>query len=189
MSAATFRAVLEALDRLGIEYLVGGSVASSVYGIYRASMDVDLVAALAPWHAPLLAAELGAEFYVDVDMIVDALEANRSFNLIHYRSGDKFDVFPFRDGDAFMESQFARRQIVEQGELRFPAASPEDIILSKLLWYRAGGSVSRQQWHDVLGVIAVQGDRLDVSYLRSWAARLGVAELLAEALVEAAKSQ
>ena len=62
----------------------------------------------------------------------------------------------------------------------------EDIILSKLEWYRMGGGVSERQWRDVLGVLKVQGERLDHAYMQRMAAELGVADLLERALGEAA---
>ena len=63
-----------------------------------------------------------------------------------------------------------------------PVASAEDILLSKLAWYRAGGEVSERRWNDVLGIAAVQGERLDTVYLRKWAQYLKVADLLELAL-------
>jgi len=64
-------------------------------------------------------------------------------------------------------------------------ASAEDTVLSKLEWYRLREGVSDRQWQDVLGVLKVQGERLDLAYLRQWAAELGVAELLEKAIAEA----
>lgn len=55
----------------------------------------------------------------------------------------------------------------------------------KLEWYRMGGELSDRQWNDVLNVIKVQGDLLDLGYLRRWAIQLGVADLLERILDQA----
>jgi hypothetical protein len=62
--------------------------------------------------------------------------------------------------------------------------SAEDIILSKLEWYKSGGSVSDRQWKDILGVIKVQGELLDKKYLLKWAEKLGMEDLLEKAFTE-----
>ncbi len=183
--AAPLRQIIAALDRCAIPYAVGGSVASSYHGSPRATNDVDLLAELLPAQAQVFAQELGPDFYADPDMIRDALFNGRSFNVIHLKTTYKFDFFPVA-GDPFGAGQVARRVAVHSdllGEpLDFAIASAEDIILAKLAWFRKGGCVSARQWNDVLGVVRIQGGRLDRAYLDEWAARLGVLELLDEAL-------
>jgi hypothetical protein len=61
-------------------------------------------------------------------------------------------------------------------------ATAEDTILAKLSWYRAGGEVSQVQWSDVLGIVGAQGAELDFEYLREWAERIGVRDLLEKLL-------
>jgi len=180
-----FACLLAALDRLGVRHVVGGSVASSIRGTGRATMDIDLVAELRPAQAEAFASALRDEFYADAGMIREALDRGVSFNVIHFRSSYKFDLFPVVSD--FERSQLARGAVVEAapfdaGHLRFRVASAEDIILAKLAWFRKGGCVSARQWNDVLGVVRIQGDRLDPAYLGEWAARLGVKELLDDAL-------
>lgn len=179
--------LLEVFDRLEIPYMIGGSGASSVHGLVRTTGDVDIVANFGD-HVQPLVTELQAEFYIDEQQVRAALERGRSFNVIHYRSSYKFDIFPLT-GDRYQQKQFGRRRYerssVFTGEpLELAVSSPEDVILSKLRWYRQGGEVSQQQWNDVLGVIAAQSGRLELPYLREWAQYLGVADLLEQALAE-----
>jgi hypothetical protein len=154
----------------------------------RATLDVDLVAAVEPAHIAGLVAELGKEFYADPEMMRHALSAGRSFNLIHYASAYKFDIFPLGQG-AFEQAQFARRApaavSIEGSEpIEVPVASAEDTLLSKLSWFRTGGEVSDKQWNDIRGIADVQRGKLDLDYLQHWAAHLKVSDLLDRVLTE-----
>jgi hypothetical protein len=179
--------VIQALDALGVPYLIGGSLASAVHGVARATVDTDLVADLRPEHAEPLAQALRDAFYVDAESIQDAIRRRSSFNVIHLETMFKVDVF-VRKRRPFDQAQFERRQaqvVATDPERTAYVASPEDTVLAKLEWYRMGGEVSDRQWRDVLGVLKVQGERLDLAYLRRWADALGVANLLEKALTAA----
>lgn len=179
--------VADGLDALGVPYAIGGSFASALHGVMRATMDADLVADLRLEHAEPLAQALGDAFYADAEMMRDAVRRHRSFNVIHLETMFKVDVFIAKPR-AFDRSQLARRQLhllSEDPERRAYVATAEDIVLSKLEWYRMGGEVSDRQWRDVLGVLKVQGDRLDRDYLRRMATELGVSDLLKQAFGEA----
>jgi hypothetical protein len=131
---------------------------------------------------------LESDYYIDEKMILDAIHRSSSFNLMHLETMLKVDVFVVKDRPYDREAFKRKRKDSldeEQGAAEFYLASSEDIILSKLEWFRMGGNVSERQWGDVLGVLKVQGDSLDVKYLRYWAAELGIADLLEQAFRDA----
>ncbi len=183
---AAIERVVEALESLGVDYFIGGSVASAVFGEPRQTVDADLIARLFMHHAAHLGEKLNHEFYVDLSSIHNAIQFQSSFNLIHLQTMTKVDVF-VRWRDAFGQAQFARRQKKRVGtalqELFF--ASAEDTVLAKLEWFRKGGEISDRQWRDIVGVLKIQSDLLDRDYLSRWADELGVAGLLRRALDEA----
>ena len=179
--------VVRVFEAIRVDYFVGGSVASSIFGEPRQTLDADLVARILPPHAELLVERLGAAFYADLSAIETAIQSQGSFNLIHLESMTKVDVF-VHWRNAFARSQFKRRQKKSVGDsspLELFFATAEDTILAKLDWYRLGGCVSDRQWRDILGVLKIQASHLDKNYLQEWASNLGVGDLLDRALIDA----
>lgn len=179
--------VADAFEALGVIYRVGGSVASSALGVARSTLDIDLVADLRVVHVVPLVDRLQADYYVDGDMIRDAIRRRSSFNIIHLATMMKVDVFVL-GARPFDRAAFARvisEPLGDDRERSFPLTTPEDIVIHKLDWYRLGGGVSQRQWADVLGVLKLQGDALDRAHLAYWAREIGVTELLERALAEA----
>jgi hypothetical protein len=177
--------VVAVFDRLGIEYLVGGSLASSLQGIPRATQDVDLVARIAPAQVDDLVEALRDTFYLDGDTIREAVEQRTSFNLVHLRTVLKVDVFVAKD-DLASREQMRRSQHFAIGDSpaqHLVVSSPEDVVAQKLYWYRLGGEVSDRQWTDALGVLKVAGKRLDHAYLQRIAELLGVEDLLQRVII------
>jgi hypothetical protein len=173
------------LDAMGVQYTIGGSIASSFAGEPRSTVDIDIVAALEERHVETLAAALSAEFYVDVEALRRAVRTQSSTNLIHQATQLKVDVF-VAGGTPLDARQLARRLSVDLGDgRRLFVHPPEDILLQKLRWYRRGGEVSDRQWRDIAAIVRVQGRRLDREYLRDGAGILGVSDLLDRALGEA----
>lgn len=183
---AATRQVIYILDDLHIPYCLGGSLASSLQGIGRATIDGDLVAELMLCHCRPLADQLSSRFVVSLDAVIQALQNEGSFNAIHREYLVKVDVFTSKSGP-WHRSQMSRRQLMAFGDETNPpvwVSSPEDTILAKLDWYRLGGGVSDRQWGDVLGVMKVQAENLDFAYLRHWAAELRLTDLLVRALAD-----
>jgi hypothetical protein len=179
--------VVRAFEALRVPYFLGGSMASSVHGIYRATADADFVAALRPEQAEPLVRLLQPAFYAELEAIRAAIASPRCFNVIHLESMLKVDVFVASTAP-FHLVQLRRRVLqsaTPDGQTTFYVASAEDTVLAKLQWYRDGGGVSDRQWNDVLGVLKIQGATLDRAYLEEWARELDVLDLLRRALDDA----
>jgi hypothetical protein len=172
--------VADALTSLGVGYYIGGSAASSVHGFARSTLGIDIVADIRREHVDRLVSRLASTYYVDAGMIRQAIDTSQSISLIHLATMYKIDVFVMRNRpfDRLASTRAKPHPLSEASSRQFPMASPEDVILSKLEWYRAGGEVSERQWRDVIGVMRVQREVLNRDYLGRWAAELNVADLL-----------
>jgi hypothetical protein len=178
--------VTDIFEKMGIPYAVGGSMSSSVHGIMRSTMDVDIVADMRLEHISGFVSALSVAFYADDEMIRDAISHKSSFNLIHLETAYKVDVFIPKQRE-FDQMQLERRVaslITSDPEKTIYVTSPEDIVLSKLEWYRMGGEVSDRQWRDILGVLKTKAEQLDLIYLRRWAQILKVGDLLEKVINE-----
>lgn len=175
------------LEKLRVAYVVGGSFASSLHGEPRSTNDVDVVADLDLATARRFVESLGEDFYADASAAIDAVQAGGSFNVVHIESAVKVDIFVAGVDPLDQERLRRRLRITVNGldnQLTLYVDTAEDVVLRKLEWYRRGGETSERQWRDVLAVLRVQ-QRLDDTYLRTWAHRLGIADLLVRALSEA----
>jgi hypothetical protein len=159
-------------------------MASSARGVWRSTLDVDLVAAIQPAQVEALVRELGPAWYADPETIRGSIEAGRSFNVIYLPQVMKVDIFPATE--EFHQKELERATLVPLGLGQVPCsvATAEDILLAKLRWYRDGGQVSDRQWSDIVGLIS-NNPALDSEYVNSWAVRLGVASLLDRARTQA----
>lgn len=176
------------LEKLGVPYVIGGSLASTLYGMVRTTQDADIITEMRPEHIQPFISSLQNEFFIDEEMIADSIQHNSSFNIIHRDTMFKVDIFIPRPRP-FQQSQIARaqRQTFEfETEISANFASPEDTILSKLEWYRMGGEASERQWRDILGILKTRAGELDLGYLQIWAEDLKVINLLERALKESA---
>ena len=181
------RMIVVIFEKLKIPYYIVGSLASSVYGIPRATADADMIADIQQHHVHSFVQAFQKDFYIDEDKIKKAVRQRSSFNIIHLQTMFKIDVFLSKDDDLSQE-EMARRakfQVTEERGQELYLASPEDIILNKLHWYKSGGGVAERQWNDVLGMLRVLDKRLDFKYLKTNATKRGVLDLLEKAIKEA----
>ncbi len=182
------RKVAVLLESLNIPYYIGGSVASSLQGEVRFTEDLDLVVSIQPNQTQSILNAFSKDFYISEIAVDDAMRGRTSsFNIIDLETTEKADIFVMRN-DAFAHSKMERRQLYIP--VNRPASeaiylcSPEDTVLQKLVWYRMTKNESQRQWRDVLGVLKIQGDRLDFGYLQKWAEELSLSDLLETACTE-----
>ena len=172
---------------LEIPFLIGGSVASLMHGESRLTNDVDFAAVMRDHHVAQFVKALKGPFYADDVLIRDAIRRRGLFNVIHISSASKIDVHVI-EPDKFQRSQLERSRrmrLIPEDETRVPIASPEDIVLQKLLWHRKSEGASERQLRDVLGVLKAQREKLDLAYMQSWARELDLTAMLDRLLREA----
>lgn len=175
---AVIESVIAAFRRQDVAYFITGSLASSVHGEFRATNDLDVVAMLERRHVAPLTADLSRAFFADLDQAMAALQAGTSFNLIHRGTYLKVDVFPCLTA---FDREATRRAVdvaLPGGHGPLRVATKEDILLAKLRWFRLGGETSEVQQRDIESLVAMNRADFDHTYLKRWAAELGVGDLL-----------
>lgn len=176
--------VIQALDQAKIQYMITGSVVSSLQGEPRSTHDIDMVVAIQSSKVnELVEAFPPSDFYLDKDSILDAINRRSMFNLMDLRCGDKVDFWILTD-EPFDQSRFSRRYSEEFMGLKMQVSSPEDTILAKLRWAKLSGG-SEKQFTDALRVYEVQYGKLDRDYLKHWAKNLDVESLWKRLMDEA----
>ena len=178
--------VIEAFECLGIRYYVSGSIACSVYGLPRGAQDIDFRADIQLEHVCPLIDYLQAAYTINVQALCDATAQRSAFSLLHLSSLVKVDVMlprgtPF---DSLVSQRVQQLSLIEEYQPLW-IASPEDVVLLGLEWYRECGATADDQWNDLLGVVKVQAPTLDLTYLRHVAPTLNVSGLLEQALIDA----
>ena len=169
--------VIQVLEDAGVEYMVSGSLVSSLQGEPRSTHDIDVVVAVQRSTAHSLARAFPPpDYYLTQESILEAIEHQGMFNLIDVNSGDEVDFWILTD-EPFDCSRFKRKYAEEAMGIRIMVSSPEDTILMKLKWAKLSGG-SEKQYTDALRVYEVQFEKLDTAYLAHWSKRLSVDSLL-----------
>ena len=170
------RRVVKELEKLDVEYMLTGSLVSSLQGEPRATHDIDLLVELRPTAVNSLAEAFPPpDFYVSEERARQAVRRKTMFNLIDVKSGGKVDFWSLTD-EPFDRSRFSRRRTERLFDVPIQVSSPEDTILMKLRWARESGG-SEKQYGDALRVYEVQFSALDHDYLELWVERLGLQRL------------
>lgn len=176
--------IIEIFDSLQIEYLIVGSIASSVHGMCRTTSNADFVAKIEKPLLPVFIEAVGKQFHMSSDVSTSVFCQSRPINLIDRRTG--FHISVHHSGyRKFDRELFTNRLhvVVQPPDRRAYLASPEDTILAKLEWYESGSGVSDVQWSDIVGIVKVRSDSLNVEYMRRVAKDLNVSDLLESALI------
>lgn len=167
--------ITETFKNLSIPYLVTGSVASMAYGEPRLTNDIDIVADIGLSHIPgLMTAFPKDAYYIDEEMIKDAIHRIGQFNIIHPASGLKIDIIIKRD-TSFDQSRFKRARKIDPGPYPADFASPEDVIIKKMEYYKFGGS--EKHLRDIIGIFKISGEIIDREYISQWASDLDLNEI------------
>ena len=172
MIGELLRRVTAALDAHGVPYMLTGSLASSMYGVPRATNDIDIV--VAPTRDQLLSIVTLFQrtgLTVTTEAALSALRNNTQFNVIDFPRGLKVDLI-LRKDRPFNLTEFDRREKHEVEGMSLSIATPEDVLLAKLEWARIGES--ERQLIDAAGILKVQGEVLDLAYIQQWVDRLGL---------------
>jgi len=178
--------VTTTLEQNGVTYVLVGSFASSVHGMYRSTADIDILADITTQQVRPLFEALRDSFYLDEHIMREAVAQGRSFNAIHFDSVFKVDIF-VAGSNEFAITQLKRRvsrRLSPDKDDTVYVATAEDTVLAKLQWYRAGNESSTTQWNDVLGILATSRNSLDLTYLQTWSSRLGLTDLLERAFTQ-----
>ncbi len=166
------RKVIQTLEDANIEYMVTGSVASSLQGEPRSTHGIDLVVVLRESATQKLVEAFPLpDFYLSEPRMLNAIDTGGMFNIIDTNEGDKIDFWMLTD-EPFDQSRFSRKYAEDVMGFSIQVSSPEDTILAKLWAQLSGGS--EKQFADALRVYEVQYRKLDLDYLTNWAEVLNV---------------
>ncbi|MDI6759278.1 MAG: nucleotidyltransferase [Candidatus Brocadiaceae bacterium] len=172
------KVVARRLKSVDIPYMVTGSIALNFYSVPRMTRDIDLVIELSPPALDKFCRLFSKDFYLSREAVEEAVRRPGVFNLIHNKSIVKVD-FIVRKEDEYHKEEFQRKRLVTVEGTPISLVSPEDLILSKLLWAR--DTDSEIQLKDVQNLLSsLEG--LDKPYLQRRSLSLGLEELYRKSL-------
>jgi hypothetical protein len=166
------------LNDAGIDYMLSGSVALTFYGKPRMTRDIDIVIMLPPQSVDYFVKLFEPDFYIDRDMVVDAIRNQSMFNVIHLETVIKVD-FIIRKNQKYRIHEFNKRKKIKLEDQEISVVSLEDLIISKLYW--AKDSFSEMQIKDIVSLIELD---FDMDYVENWCSRLGLEGILRRVLDE-----
>jgi hypothetical protein len=168
--------VIKILEEIEIEYMVTGSIVSSLQGEPRSTHDIDIIIVIKKSAINRLVEYFPfPDFYLDKNSIVNAIDRQDMFNLIDVKEGNKVDFWLLTE-EAYDRSRFSRKYVEEFEGTKIQVTSPEDTILAKLRWAKLSGG-SEKQFIDALRVYEVQFECLDKNYMEYWVRELSIEPL------------
>ena len=159
--------IAKILKNLKIPYIVTGGFAVSVWGRPRFTADIDIVVELIPQKIKYLAKNLlliDKDVYVNEEAIKEALQRKGEFNFVHPQTGLKVDFWIMK-GDIFDKLRIKRGIIKKIDRQNVVFISPEDLILSKLSWYKQTNSARHLE--DIESILKIS--KVDLKYIKKWA--------------------
>lgn len=166
---AFFQKITDVLNESDIPYMLSGSVAMSIYIIPRATRDFDFIIHLEPKNIDRFIQHFQDGYYCDKEAIQDAVKRRSMFNIIDHASGFKADFVVLKD-EVFRKEEFSRRKKVDFFDKTIYVVSPEDLLLSKLIWIQ--DFQSAQQMEDIKNLAVI--DHLDWPYITKWLDQLNL---------------
>jgi hypothetical protein len=172
--------VITRLESTGNPYAVTGSIASNLWGVPRMTHDLDVLVVVAGSQVAQIIQAFSDRYYISEQAVREAIRDGGMFNVLDQASMYKADCW-VSSGDEFNQSVLRRRKRLEiaPGVEAF-VSSAEDVLLHKLVWHTI--TPSDRQLADVAGIAAVQSGKLDLAYLKEWAAKQGTTAFLEAAL-------
>jgi hypothetical protein len=168
--------IVDCFEKLKVPYFVTGAIASIAYGEPRLTNDIDIVVDMHLAHIDAFKSFFPEnEFYLDTDSMREAINRRSQFNIIHPQSGLKVDVI-ITEKDDFDQNRFARTKKLDVTETKSAYfASPEDVIIKKLVYYKKGRS--EKHLRDIASMLKISSELIDRAYISFWSKKLSVSEI------------
>ncbi len=157
------RVLIDFFEKQNIPYMLSGSVAMSLYTQPRFTRDYDFVVNLKNEHNNELLKNFTGDYYINDESVKDAISRKTMFNIIDHKSGYKADFMILKD-DPFRQTEFLRQKKMKFLDMMISVVSPEDLLLSKIIWIQK--IQSGVQMEDIKLLSQVEG--LDWSYINNW---------------------
>jgi len=163
--------VTSKLNQLNIQYMLTGSLAMSYYAQPRMTRDIDLVVNIFPEMINKMDELFTQSYYISLDSVKDAVDKEFMFNLIHTESSIKVDCI-IRKNEEFRITEFNRKKKIKLTDFEVDIVSKEDLIISKLIWYRDSGS--ELQKRDIQNLLS---SGFDSVYMLNWIRKLNLEKI------------
>ena len=175
-----FKKVINRLKKFDIPYMLTGGLAVTIWGRLRSTLDIDIVINLKERDRHKIIEAFKKDFYVDEEDLDLAYFKNLSFNIINLKTIEKIDFYFTKEDDEYERIKFNRRKTKKILGIKIDVISPEDLILTKLIWYKESNSTRHLE--DALSVLKIS--KVNLEYIKKWASRCSIKKILEELLIE-----